>query len=79
MIKAPIYKKGILSQDYDDRGRLYLKGTPVEYHRSKDYEETDSWYPVRKWTGQFRTHYICNDKDGNPGSFTILYLGLIIE
>lgn len=76
------YKKGILDRDYQDMDRKYLKGTEVEYHRSKDYEDNDGCYPesnTLKWTGQFRTHYKCKDENGLDGGFTIFYQDLFIK
>ena len=73
------YKTGILDRDYQDMDRKYLKGTSVEYYRSKDIEKTEGWYGEYKWTGQFRTHYKCKDENGLNGGFTIFYQGLFIE
>lgn len=76
------YKKGILSEDVQDMDRLYLKGTECLYHRSKLYDDSDNVYPEPNhsvWTGQFRTHYMLNDSDGNKGSLTVFYRGLLID
>ena len=77
------YRRGVLNQDHEDMCRKYLKGTQVVYKRTKDYEMSDGDWSCTthgpKWTGQFRTHYIGVDENGQLGSFTIFYLGLIVD